>query len=62
MHNLNSDNFQDISSELILGISSKEIYDKIFDVNFLKNNNIRFVVDKWYPDLFMLEVLLTFQN
>lgn len=62
LHNLNSDNFQDISSELILGISSKEIYDKIFDVNFLKNNNIRFVVDKWYPDLFMLEVLLTFQN
>lgn len=62
LHNLNSDNFQDISSELILGISNKEIYDKIFDVNFLKNNNIRFTVDKWYPDLFMLEVLLTFKK
>lgn len=59
---LNEDEYTKINSELILSNATKSIYDKLFNVDFLKNNDIKFNDDKWYPDYLMFQVLLTFKR
>lgn len=60
-YNLLSSEYTEVNQELILGISNKEIFNKIYNVEFLKNNEIVFNDNKWYPDYFNLQVLLTFK-
>lgn len=60
-YNLISPEYSELTKKLILGATNQEVYDKIFNLEYLRNNEISFIDNKWYPDYFLLQVLLTFK-
>lgn len=62
-YNLNHDEYNEIDKELILFLTDiNSVYNKIFNLEYLKNNQINFAENKWYPEFFELQTLLTFKS
>ncbi|GAA5414394.1 glycosyltransferase [Ureaplasma ceti] len=59
---LESNEYCGLSKELILNCGVSNLRDKIFRTAYLLESKLDFEEDKWYPDVFMLKVLLTFNK
>lgn len=57
-----SQSYTKIKGDQILAIHNDSIFNKIFSVSFLKKHHIKFDNNHWYPDLFLLIVLLNFKK
>lgn len=60
-YKLKGDTFTKLNSELIISNVTKTLYNKLFNLDFLKNNKIFFKKDKWYPEYFLFQIFLTFK-
>lgn len=62
-YNLNHDEYNEICKDLILFLTDVHtIYNKVFNLEYLRNNQIIFADNKWYPELFELQALLSFKS
>lgn len=59
---LEENEYSGLSKELIVNCGVSNLRDKIFRINYLKDTNLTFEDEKWYPDVFMLNVLLSFKK
>ena len=59
---LEKNEYNKISKELILASGTANLRDKIFRKEYLIESQLNFEVGKWYPDVFILNVLLSFNK
>ena len=60
-YKLKGHTFTKITSELITSNATKTLYNKLFNLEYLRHNKIFFKKDKWYPEYFLFQIFLTFK-